>query len=128
MSRSSFLFSASLWLGFVFLSFTAAEGEYLSIDVKDFACKDGKYFLQYGVINKYTYDRDLTIVFKVLKNEEVVACQTVRATISGGADGSENSELVFDAECTEGKVSLKYRIFEPQQRNRVGAWSADCPD
>jgi hypothetical protein len=112
----------------VFLSFAGAEAEYLSLDVKEFVCKDGKYSLQYGVINHYTYDRDLTIVFKVLKNEEVAACQTVRASIEGGADGSEASELVFDAECAEGKVSLKYRIFEPQQRNRVGPWSADCPD
>jgi hypothetical protein len=128
MSRRSSLFSASIWLGLVFFSFTRAEGEYLRLDVKEFVCKDGKYFLQYGVINNYTYDRDLTIVFKVLKNEEVVDCQTVRATIDASADGSENRELVFDAECAEGKVSLKYRIFEPKQRNRVGPWSADCPD
>jgi hypothetical protein len=105
-----------------------AHGRNLDIDVKDFTCDGGKYYLRFGVINHYTYDRNPTLAFKLVQGDRVLNCKTVDLYVPAGADGSNVQELYFDLGCEEEVVSLQFRVFERRDRNRVGVWLADCPD
>lgn len=125
MSKKKLLWTFSAVLFFSFLS--PALGENLDLDVKDFTCSDGKYGLKFGVINHYTYDRNPTIAFKLVRGEQILGCQTVSLNVPAGADGSELQEVYFHLPCKQEGVTIRFRIFERRDRNRVGVWTADCP-
>ncbi len=118
----------SVWIGTVMLGVALVEGRGLSLDVKEFVCDEGHYRARCGVINDYTYDSHATIAFKILQDGKTVACKTVETEVTGGADGAEPMEVLFDAACLPGDVQLEYRIYERKQRNRMGPWLSDCPE
>jgi len=128
VARRLVMLSALVWIGTVVLGGAVVEGRGLSLEVREFVCDEGHYRAQYGVINDYTYDRHATIAFKIKEDGKVLACKTAETDVTGGADGAEPMEVVFDAPCLPGDVQLEYRIYERNQRNRMGPWLGDCPE
>lgn len=128
MVRKSILLCSFVLIGTVIPGVALVEARGLSLGVKEFVCDEGHYRAQCGVMNGYTYDSHATIAFKILQDGKLMACKTVDTEVSGGADGSELMEVLFDTPCLSGNVQLEYRIYERKQQNRMGPWLSDCPE
>jgi hypothetical protein len=100
----------------------------MDIDIKTFVCSEGIYFIRYGVINRYTYDTNPTIAFKIIKDGRPIACKRITLRIPSGSDGSRKHDLFIETLCSEEeRVTLESRIFKRDRRNEVGPWLGDCP-
>ena len=115
----------SIFWALLFVS--SAYGGSLSLNVKEFSCKEDGYSVKFGVINSYTYGRNPTLAFKVVEGEQVLACETITLNVPAGSDGSDLHEVTFNLRCEDKQLNLQYRIFERRAANRVGVWLEDCP-
>ena len=106
----------------------ALEAGEMDVDIKAFVCSEGIYFIRFGVINRYTYDTNPTIAFKIIKDGRPIACERITLRVPPGADGSRKHELFIETICSAGeRVTLESRIFKRDRRNEVGPWLGDCP-
>ncbi len=107
---------------------SAPEAGEMDVDIKAFVCSEGVYFIRFGVINRYTYDPNPTIAFKIIKDGRPIACEKIILHVPPGSDGSREHELYIEKACFEEEgVTLESRIFTRDRRNKVGPWLGDCP-
>jgi hypothetical protein len=99
----------------------------LSVVLKEFSCDQGKYRIEFGVINKNTYDRHPTVALKVIEGGKPVACARLTLNVPAGSDGSALQEITVDAPCAEGEAKVEAMLFDGRNRDRAGPWLSDCP-
>jgi hypothetical protein len=107
--------------------FSLAHGRELDLYIKEFKCTKEKYILKFGVINKFTYNRQPTVAFKIRKMDKILACKKIPITVPEGSDGSKVHEVTFDIECGEELLSFSAKLFERSVLNRLNFWLSDCP-
>ena len=100
--------------------------------IHDFTCEVEEVVINYSVVNYINFDRpNVSIVFKIIKDEKPIACRELIFTIPKGADGSDINELIIDAQCEEKSVSLKSSIFHDKtnysKRDRIDQFFSGCP-
>ena len=105
-----------------------AQGRVLTINVKESKCLEGKYILKFGMINKYTYNRNPILAFKIIQGDKILACKKISLCVPAGADGSDLHEVAFDLECGEEGITYQLMIFERRASGRVNYWLSDCPE
>ena len=105
---------------------TLATGSQLDIDIKDFLCRDGKYVVLFGIINKFSYNQKPIVAFRVLKGTKPVACKKISVDAPTGADGSAVHEAIIGV-CSDEDVILESRIFKQRHRDDVAGWFSGCP-
>jgi hypothetical protein len=118
------ILATACWFSLLPLGICHAKS--LELIVEGFSRVDGGYEIRFSVRNKYTYDRNPIVAFKILDGNIPISCKRISLKVAGGADGSEVHETKIDAPLREGAM-LESRIFERVRRNRVGGWFADCP-
>ncbi len=102
----------------------------LYMEVEKFTCEGDHYHVLFGVINKYTYNQDVTIAFKVIRDEAVIGCNSTSMMIPAGSDGSIMHEISINVPCNndETNTALKTVLFPRDQKNRVNFWLSECPN
>jgi len=104
------------------------EASEIDLDIKAFVCSEGIYFIRFNVINRYTYDTNPTIAFKIIKDGRPIACKTITVRVPSGSEGSRTYELFIETICSEEeRTTLESRIFKRDRLNEVGPWLGDCP-
>lgn len=126
MRKCLFLSTAFVFVSIILVS-PAHARNHLAVDVKDVFCKDGKYVITFGVVNRNTYERTPTIAFKVLDGDRPVACKKITLTVPAESDGSVPQEIALDGPCIEGEAAAQARIYDQRDQNRAGPWLSDCP-
>ena len=110
MKKTIFFFSVLLYFTSPFLAPTYADD--FKLNIHDFTCEEEEIVIHYSVINYINFDRqNVSLVFKIMKEEKPIACRELILTITKGADGSEINELIIDAQCEGKAISLKSSLF-----------------
>jgi hypothetical protein len=130
MKKSIFFLSVLLYFTSPFLAPTYADD--FKLIINDFACEEEEIVINYSVKNYINFDRpNVSLVFKIIKEEKPIACKELNVTIPKGADGSKIKELIIDAQCEEKSLSLKSSIFHDKanynKRHRVDQFFTGCP-
>ena len=112
----------------IFSTLGSAPRATIDLQIKVFVCSEDNYMVRYTVRNTFTYVKNPSIAFKVVKGDEVIACERVSLTLPPGDDGSEIREINMAAPCFQDeKVSLKFRVFPRVVQNKAGPWLSNCP-
>ncbi len=107
--------------------FSLAHGKELDLYIKEFKCIKGKYIFKFGVINKFTYNRQPTVALKIRERDKILACKKIPVTVPAGSNGSKVHEVKFDIECGEELLAFSAKLFERRVLNRLNFWLSDCP-
>jgi hypothetical protein len=100
--------------------------------VKDFQCEYDEVVIHYSVINYTSYDRkNVSVVFKINKDDSPIACEEQIVTIPKNAEGSEINEVIINMECDKGSISLVADIFHDEinspKQDRIKKFFSECP-
>ena len=83
--------------------------------------------VQYGVINKKNFDLfNVSLCFKVLKEEVPVACKEIKTTVPKGSDGSDIKEITIKIPADEKDLRLVSTIFYSTRRYKIEKWFSGC--
>jgi hypothetical protein len=104
-----------------------AEAQFLRLDIKEFWCMDDRYQIKFSVVNKYTYNMQITVAFKLSEKETLLACKKVVLDVPASSDGSDVHNVSIEAPCEGASPVLDAKLFTPDDRNRVGIWLMHCP-
>ena len=123
------VFFIFLSFGLSLFSYTHAVNLGLNLKIKEFSLKEeGKFLIRYGMINTRNYDRyNVTVAFKILSEDKIVACRELKLTVPAGSDGSEIYETSIDADCKYEGARLRSMIFQATKRYKIEEQLADCP-
>ena len=121
LSVAALLFSGT-WHGF-------AWATDIELIVHEAECmKDGKMVIRYSIINTRDFDRpNVSICFKVMKDETPVAGRELRVVIPKKADGSQIYETIIKVPCKKEDYRLESTIFYIAKRYIIENWFAGCP-
>jgi len=104
--------------------------------IHDFTCEEEEVVIHYSIINYINFDRpNVSVVFKIMKEEKPIACKELVVTIPKIDDGSEIEELIIDVPCEEKSVSIQSSIFHDEtnyktnysKRYRIDQFFSGCP-
>ncbi|MBN1104918.1 MAG: hypothetical protein JXL84_16000 [Deltaproteobacteria bacterium] len=126
MKKVLFLVNAFFLLGLILLS-SPAGAQFLRLDIKEFWCMDGRYHIEFSVVNKYTHDMQVTVAFKLFDEKNLFACKRVLLDVPAGADGSDPHNVSVEAPCRGLNAVLEGKLFDHDDRSRVGIWLMHCP-
>lgn len=118
----------SLWL-LIFGPVAGMCQDLIEVKVERFTCDGDQYRILYSVSNKYTYNRNPTIAFRVERDGDVVGCARETIYLPSGSQGSELREITIDGPCnpTDTSLVLKVRYFMRRDIDRMGYWMSGCP-
>ncbi len=121
LSVAALLFSFS-WHGF-------ARAANIELIVHGAEClKDGKMVIRYSVINDRDFDRpNVSICFKVMKDETPVAGRELRVVIPKKSDGSQVYETIINVPCEKEDFRIQSTIFYIEKRYKIEEWFTGCP-
>ncbi len=126
--RKAFLFTLGALLFFI-LPLRGMCQDLIEVKVKKFTCDGSAYKVTFGVANKYTYERNPTIAFRIERGGQIVACAQESIHLPAGADGSELREITIECPCDpqDPDQTLKIRYFMRRDIDRLGYWMSECP-
>ncbi|MFC1863209.1 hypothetical protein ACFL1Z_04565 [Thermodesulfobacteriota bacterium] len=130
MKKYILFFIAVIYISISFLSFTYASD--FKLIINDFKCEYDEVVIHYSIINYISYDRqNVSVVFRIKKDDIPIACDEQIVTIPKNADGSEINEVIIDVQCEEGSISLESDIFHDEinsnKQERIARFFSGCP-
>ena len=128
MKRMRFFISSFLVITGLLLT-TPTQAKDVEMIVKNYQClKDGQVRVRYGLINNRNFDvHNVTLAFKILIDNEPVACKELKVTIPKGSDGSEIHEIFIETPCESKAFKLGYAAFHLIKRYKIDKWFSGCP-
>ncbi len=130
MKKYIFFFSAIFYFSISVLSLTYASD--FKLIINDFKCEYDEVVIHYSIMNYISYDRqNVSIVFKIKKDDILIACDEQIVTIPKNADGSDINEFIIKAKCEEGSISLESDIFHDEinstKQEKIEKFFSGCP-
>lgn len=118
---------------YYFISFiTLAHASDFKLIINDYKCEYDEVVIHYSIINYISYDRqNVSVVFKVKKDDIIIACDEQIVTVPKNSDGSEIYESFINVRCEEGSISLESDIFHDEinstKHDRIEKFFSECP-
>ena len=130
MKKYIFCFSAIFYFASSFLVFAYASD--FKLIINDFKCEYDEVVIHYSILNYISYDRqNVSVAFKIKKDDITIACDEQIVTIPKNADGSKIYEFTINVLCEEGSFILESEIFHDEINNnksqRIEQFFSGCP-
>ncbi|MGD9162780.1 MAG: hypothetical protein PVG39_30520 [Desulfobacteraceae bacterium] len=114
---------------FLFLSsLTTANARDIELVTKNVKKNNsGEITIQFGVISNKNFDLlNVSICFKVLKEDVPVGCKEIKITVPKGSDGTDIKEAKIIVPENEKDLKLISTIFYSTRRYKIEEWFSDC--